>query len=163
MAQTKEEKVSKRREWNRQWRKLNPEKVKEYALRFKEKQKAAGKTTYSSRKDKAKNDPFITFNSILSSAKCRANCAGRTFSIDVKDICYLWVKQQGNCALTGNALSTELGSGDPFLISIDRIDSNFGYTEDNIQLIGSSVNVMKSNHNQQRFIDICKLVAKANL
>jgi hypothetical protein len=137
-------------------------KVKAAALRTKEKQKASGKTAYSSLKDKAKNDPLVTFTSMLNSAKCRATAASRSFSITNKDICYLWIKQQGKCALTGNDLTTELGSKDLFLASIDRIDSNFGYTEDNIQLVGAAVNCMKSNHTQQQFVEICKLVAKVH-
>lgn len=162
MAQTKEEKAAKRSEYARQWRLRNPEKVKAAALKFKEKQKASGKTFYSSLKDKAKSDPLVTFNSMLAGAKARAHAADRAFSITNKDICYLWIKQQGKCALTGNDLTTELGSKDPFLASIDRIDSDFGYTEGNIQLIGAAVNCMKSNHSQQTFVEICKLVAKAN-
>lgn len=57
-------------------------------------------------------------------------------------------KQNYKCALTGDLIN-ELTA------SIDRIDSNHGYTEGNIQLTTWEVNEMKSNYQQDEFINLC--------
>lgn len=43
-------------------------------------------------------------------------------------------------------------------VSIDRIDSSKGYTKDNIWLICSAVNFMKSNLNLEEFKQYCQAV-----
>jgi len=37
-------------------------------------------------------------------------------------------------------------------ISIDRIDSSKGYTKDNIQLVGSIINIMKNDIKEEDFL-----------
>ena len=44
-------------------------------------------------------------------------------------------------------------------ISIDRIDSNKGYSRDNIQLVYPKINMMKFTYSQDEFIDLCKRVS----
>jgi hypothetical protein len=46
--------------------------------------------------------------------------------------------------------------------SLDRIDSSKGYTKNNIQWIYKPINSMKRDYTQERFIELCKLVAKNN-
>jgi len=43
-------------------------------------------------------------------------------------------------------------------ISIDRINSFNGYTENNVQLVCSVVNRMKSNLSLEQFYNVCKLI-----
>lgn len=43
--------------------------------------------------------------------------------------------------------------------SVDRIDSEYGYTEDNVQLVCSRVNLMKGPLPQQTFFDLCRIIA----
>lgn len=43
-------------------------------------------------------------------------------------------------------------------VSIDRIDSNKGYTKDNVQLVCSAINFMKSNLSLNDFIMYCESV-----
>lgn len=47
-------------------------------------------------------------------------------------------------------------------ISIDRIDSNFGYTKDNIQLVGAIINKMKTDVPDTDFINMCSIIANYN-
>jgi hypothetical protein len=76
----------------------------------------------------------------------------------------IFEKQNGLCALTNVKLyfgrcrfSHETNA------SLDRIDSNKGYIEGNIQWVLKDINFMKSNHNQDYFISLCKLVSQANI
>ncbi len=47
-----------------------------------------------------------------------------------------------------------------FNFSIDRVDSNLGYTQDNIVLCIWDINNMKFNFSQEHFIELCKMVAR---
>ena len=43
--------------------------------------------------------------------------------------------------------------------SLDRIDSNKGYTKDNVQFVHKDINWMKQDFEQNKFIEYCKKVA----
>lgn len=87
----------------------------------------------------------------------KANAASRNIEWHLveSDIVDLWNKHNGRCALTGLQLSK-----DPKDWSVDRIDSDRGYTVDNIQLVHKHVNLMKNVLSQQQFIFLCRLVAQ---
>lgn len=56
----------------------------------------------------------------------------------------VWDRQHGRCALTGEQMTHVRGKGQvPTNASIDRIDSDCGYTKQNIQLVCYAVNMMK--------------------
>jgi hypothetical protein len=59
----------------------------------------------------------------------------------------MWEDQQGLCSITGIPMSFMMGDGapNPYIASVDRIDSSLGYTLDNIHLVCYQVNMMKSN------------------
>lgn len=44
--------------------------------------------------------------------------------------------------------------------SLDRIDNNKGYEEDNVQFLHKNINYMKWTHNQDDFIELCRKVIK---
>lgn len=72
----------------------------------------------------------------------------------------LFIKQNKKCALTN--LDIHLASSsryDKNTASLDRIDSNKGYIEDNIQWVHKSINAMKLNLKQEEFIEFCHLVS----
>lgn len=46
--------------------------------------------------------------------------------------------------------------------SLDRIDSNKGYIEGNVQWVNKDVNKMKSNKTDAEFINMCKIIAEFN-
>lgn len=71
----------------------------------------------------------------------------------------LFSKQGGKCSLTGRDMTNITGKGKVYTnISIDRIDSDKGYVEGNVQLVCYDVNIMKNCFDQQYFKHICKKV-----
>jgi hypothetical protein len=76
----------------------------------------------------------------------------------------LFEKQNRKCALTGLPLlfesRTKKSDG---TASLDRIDSSKGYIEGNVQWVHKDINLMKLDHNQSRFVELCKLVSNYNL
>lgn len=82
----------------------------------------------------------------------------REFSITIEEAWNLFLKQNRLCALTGRPLRftrnyssrcTEQSA------SLDRIDSNIGYTLENCQWIDKTVNKMKHTVHSDEFIKTC--------
>lgn len=70
---------------------------------------------------------------------------GERRNLSIEFLLNLYNKQQGLCAISGVKMTHLTGNGRvPTNISIDRIDSNKGYDEDNVQLVCRQVNIMKS-------------------
>lgn len=78
----------------------------------------------------------------------------------------LWYRQGGKCALTGRPMVIPnwrvLGQGcttrmprNTHNASVDRIDSNVGYTAGNLQLVCYAVNIMKTNMTDEEFRGWC--------
>lgn len=82
----------------------------------------------------------------------------------------LFEKQKGKCALSGvdlsfggNLLTVKGQSRINHMLmtaSLDRIDNSKGYTNNNIQWLHKHINMMKSNHDQNYFVSLCKLIVK---
>jgi hypothetical protein len=71
----------------------------------------------------------------------------------------IWNKQEGKCALTGWDMTMILGKGNiDTNASIDRIDSNLGYIENNVQFVCRTVNVFKSNVTEELLYKMCKAI-----
>lgn len=82
------------------------------------------------------------------------------WEITADDIADLYEEQDGKCALTGWDISfPEVGHHQLSTVSIDRIDSSFGYLKENVQLVDKRVNMMKQAYSQEEFIAVCKAVA----
>lgn len=60
---------------------------------------------------------------------------------------------EGRCALTGVPIELNVTA------SLDRIDSSLGYIEGNLQWLHKDINRMKSDWNQNDFIEMCRRVA----
>ena len=92
--------------------------------------------------------------------------ATKVIQVDA-DYCFSIGEQQGwRCALTGNDLEFKRGGTNwggkwcnPKSCTIDRIDSNLGYIEGNIQLVTWEVNCIKQHFDNGDFIELCKKVA----
>jgi hypothetical protein len=77
----------------------------------------------------------------------------RDFDITVPFLVDLFEKQDGRCVLSGLPMATTTHiderpddmRSNPNKLSIDRIDSSRGYTEDNVQLVRWRPNNMKSD------------------
>jgi hypothetical protein len=84
------------------------------------------------------------------------------FDVTIEQAWELFQKQNGKCALTGIPLSlysTKRELNSERTASLDRIDSNFGYTVDNIQWVHKEINMMKGTLPNNKFIAICKMVS----
>ena len=87
-------------------------------------------------------------------------------SITIEDAWNLYLHQNGKCALSGVDIilrGQEIGLSSKQVhkrttASLDRIDSNIGYTIDNIQWIHKDLNQMKSDRTIDTFYEWIKLI-----
>ena len=86
----------------------------------------------------------------------------RGISIEI-DQSYAWelfLKQNKKCALSGVDLKLARRSRQKEqTASLDRIDSDKGYTKTNVQWIHKDINIIKNTYNNEQFIDICNKVS----
>ncbi len=97
-----------------------------------------------------------------SSIKNHAKSRKLGFKITIKDAWKQFEKQNRKCALTGQSLvfGDSQKEGTNKTGSLDRIDSTKGYDVNNIQWVHKIVNWMKSDLSEEKFIDLCTMVAK---
>lgn len=110
---------------------------------------------------RAEKRPFLT---IWSSIRCGAKSRGLELAVSMEEAFELLDKQGCRCALTGVPIQIA-DTGKEHLrggttASLDRIDSGLGYVHGNIQWILKDLNQMKMDLPQERFIELCRLVAK---
>lgn len=79
------------------------------------------------------------------------------FDLKIEDVWSLYEQQKGLCALSG--LEIVFDKGSHTTASLDRIDSNLGYTLSNVQWVHKDINKIKFNMPQDRFIELCHLVS----
>lgn len=68
------------------------------------------------------------------------------------DLDYMESIYTGKCSLTGWDLNTDFKRA---TASLDRIDSNLGYINGNVQWVHTMVNMCKNKYDQDRFIEMC--------
>ena len=96
---------------------------------------------------------------MVSAAKHRDKCRGKESNIDTDFILSLLKKNQYKCAKTGTKLILEGGyDGRSSSPSIDRIDSNKGYTKNNVQVVCWWYNQWKSNMTDKEVLEKAKLL-----
>ena len=89
--------------------------------------------------------------SLLSSIKSGANNRKLDFKIDYEFIQNLWETQNGLCFYTKVPMKLTARQKNPYQVSIDRIDSNLGYTTDNTVLCCQCINYMKNDYSLEHF------------
>lgn len=76
----------------------------------------------------------------------------------------LWERQEQRCSLTNREITLPKTANDAakyiYTASLDRINSDLGYIEGNVQWVHKDINLMKWKTSQDRFIELCSLVAK---
>lgn len=114
------------------------------------------------RKQMARNKPgIIRARRIWHAAKRRANKKTITFSIQLERVLNSILK--GECEKTGLPFDFSKPRGgwsNPFCPSIDRIDTQKGYTCDNVQVVAGMYNQGKCDANEIDFIAMCVAVAE---
>lgn len=95
------------------------------------------------------------FNKIKKQAKERKI----EFNITIEYIGDLFEKQKKQCALTGIALTLKKHTKDNSqTASLDRKNNRFGYVEGNVWWVHKRVNKLKSNFDQEEFLNLCESV-----
>lgn len=101
---------------------------------------------------------------MLSNAATRATKKNLDFDLSLEFLFSLHTKQGGKCSISGCEMKIYgrvCDYRDPFSLSLDRIDSNLGYTRDNVQLVCVWINRAKYDMPQDVFLDlICKLAKR---
>jgi hypothetical protein len=172
---TEEQRLAKNA-YNREYRKNNPEVARAWYLANKESHAAAGKQwkkenpnrvkelakAYNERvKERSTTDINLSFSKLINQAKQRAKVHSREFNIDIAYLKRLWAVQQGLCKYTKLPMSLTIGSKH-YRASLDRINSDKGYVKGNCQLVLFGINAFKSEMSNAEFIKMCKAVAKNN-
>lgn len=96
---------------------------------------------------------FLKAKRLMYSIRARSALTNMECSITPEDICSQISKQNNKCYYTGKELV--LGGVRKHSISVDRVDSNLGYTKDNIVVCYYLVNSMKNNLPLADFKNIC--------
>jgi hypothetical protein len=109
--------------------------------------------------------------SFINRITSRSKKSNREVKINAEDIYDLWIKQDKKCSLSG--LPIDFTNTNPGSInrkeskydlictaSPDRIDSNKGYTKDNVQLVHKDVNMIKKEYDQDYFLKLCQLITE---
>jgi hypothetical protein len=105
--------------------------------------------------------------SILKRAKTRAKKNNLEFDIDLNWLMEQFEKQDGRCKLTKIKFIFEHNPNFenlsmPFSPSLDRIDSNKGYTKDNVRIICTIVNLGINHFGTETFKYVCQEFLKFN-
>jgi hypothetical protein len=94
----------------------------------------------------------------LCNAQKSAKKRNQEFSLEINDIVEFWNKQDKICPYSGLEMTLEAGKLNT--VSIERIDSNIGYTKENTILVCQAINRMKSDFSYEDFYMLCQSVAK---
>lgn len=81
-----------------------------------------------------------------------------TFELTIEYAWELYIKQGKKCALTGLPIGFSAITKE-HTASLDRIDNDKGYTDENVQWVHKDINRMKNVYHQNYFIEMCRLVA----
>jgi hypothetical protein len=104
--------------------------------------------------------PGTYWRQIIDNARSRDT----PITITIEQAWEVFVRQNGKCTLSGLPLTFHSTSEDGRYrsthgtASIDRIDNSKGYDLGNIQWVHKDINIMKKDHSQEYFIELCKKV-----
>lgn len=96
--------------------------------------------------------------------KGNAKRTNKIFNLSPKFLWELYLKQNKKCALSGleigfPPINVKIDRKIFNTASLDRIDSSEGYVEGNVQWVHKHINKMKTNFENQYYIDMCIKVA----
>jgi len=95
-------------------------------------------------------------STFLTSCRNSSKKRGNEFNLTRDDFTKMWENQDGICVYTG--IKMDLQPNRIFSVSVERINSDIGYTAENTVLCCNVVNRMKSNLDGETFFDMCKAV-----
>lgn len=107
-------------------------------------------------------DEFTKFKYHYRSIKSRF----KEVDITIQDLKEVWDKQQGVCEFSGVNLIlssySKIEKNPIYSASLDRINSEIGYTKENIRWVSRAVNYMKNTMSDEMVWELCRLI-KENL
>lgn len=80
-------------------------------------------------------------------------------TICLDDLLKMWDDQNGKCVLSN--VEMKVKTGVPDMVSVDRIDSGFGYVKENCQLVCYSLNLAKASFSQNSFAKFMQAIKNA--
>jgi len=98
--------------------------------------------------------------SYWSALKTGAKDRNYEFSITIEYAWELYLKQNKKCSLSDIPLKLGYLVDGEQTGSIDRIDNNKGYIEENVQWVHKDINKMKNAFSEEYFIELCKSVTE---
>ena len=97
---------------------------------------------------------------LLEAARGRAKNKSLPIDIDLEYLIDLYQQQNGKCKLTNIEFTFNTRQNgqhfNPFNPSIDKIDSNKGYTQDNVRLVCVIVNLSLNEFGEENFKTMCQ-------
>lgn len=93
----------------------------------------------------------------IKTSKRSATVRGLGFDIDFAYVKRIYQNQEGKCFYTGEMLTT--ASNDDTCLSIDRVDSSYGYMKGNIVLSGWHANRMKQDLPLSEYVRLCGVIS----
>jgi len=93
----------------------------------------------------------------LRNARKSAEKRQQVFALTIDNVVSCWKEQDGVCVYSGRKMT--LDAGHLNTVSIERINSNEGYTPENTVLVCQAINRMKSNFEFDDFYNLCRDVA----
>ena len=91
----------------------------------------------------------------------------KVFSISPEYVWSLYLSQNRLCALSGLPIAFATGRAayqrGETTASLDRIDSDLGYIEGNVQWVHKDVNRSKNDLSQERYLQLCEMVTQWRL
>lgn len=108
------------------------------------------------------------FGKVACSMRTGARARSIPCLIDKVDLIEMYVRQNGQCAISGLPLKLEGGSGMRdkrgwLKASVDRIDSRGSYSVSNVHIVAQAVNLMKFDLPMDLFLDLCDRIATRRL
>lgn len=119
--------------------------------------------------ERNKNNAFLGFGGIsggyISPIIHRCKRLNREYAVSTEYLWNLFLSQGRRCALSGIELTFDPESSNKYkkdwkkqTASLDRIDSNQGYTEGNVRWVHKDLNKMRMDMSDEEFIGWCKLI-----
>lgn len=126
---------------------------------------AADAAEHPCKKCSSNNEPSGMDGSVrvswFNSVKKRSELRQLEWDLTLDFLNKLYRKQKGLCKLSGLPIGWS-ETGWDITASIDRIDNDRGYTQDNVQLVHKDVNMMRGKLTMERFKELCSLIEEKN-
>ena len=156
---TEQEKLEKRREYHRKWRKAHPDKERAYALKY---QKMHPEKFKEIREKARLKEPFYrkryleTAVGFFTRMLWQLHKRKHGCTLTVADLTSMWYVQGGVCVLTGELMVLGGYAGrSMYRASVDRINPGLGYIRGNVRLVCAWANIARYVLNDEDFYAWC--------